>query len=124
MFTSEIGSKDMELSDILEQEGMDLPNMVENWKKKGMEHISKEEVKRINDILIAWQRAEIELQRNSLSTTKGLGVCTKGLHQTSTSSKHRKKRGRRTNNEALQELGQMLLNSGNMKALEAFSLTS
>jgi len=59
MFTKEIGLEDMELSDILEQEGMDLPNMVENWKKKGMEHISEEEVKRINDILIARQRAEM-----------------------------------------------------------------
>lgn len=53
MFTNEIGLEDMELSDMLEQEGMDLPNMVENWKKKGMEHISEEEVKRINDIFIA-----------------------------------------------------------------------
>lgn len=66
----------------------------------------------------------MELQSKSLGTAKGLGVHTQGLHQTSTSSKHRKKRGQRTNNEALQELGQMILNSGKMKALEAFSLTS
>jgi len=55
---------------------------------------------------------------------KGLGIRTQGLHQTSLNSKHRKKRGRRTNNEALKELGQMLLNLGKMKALEAFSLSS
>lgn len=30
MITSKIGLEDMELSDMLEQEGMDLPNMVEN----------------------------------------------------------------------------------------------
>lgn len=53
MFTSEIRIKEMELGDILEQEGMDLPNMVENQKKKGMKHILEEEVKRINDIFIA-----------------------------------------------------------------------
>jgi len=61
MFTSEIGLEDMELSNILAQEDMDLPNMVENWKKKGMEDISEEEVKRINDLFIARQWAEIEL---------------------------------------------------------------
>jgi len=124
MYINEIGLEDMELSDMLEQEGMDLPNMVEIWKKKGMEHISEEEVKRVNDIFIARQRAEMELQSKCLGTTKGLGVCMQGLHQTSNNSKHQKKRGRRTNNEALQELGRMLLNSGKMKALEAFSLTS
>lgn len=77
MLTSEIGREGMELNDILEQEGVDLPNMVENWKKKGMEHISEEEVKRINDILIARQRAEMELQSKSLGIAKGLGVCIK-----------------------------------------------
>ena len=91
MFTNEIGLEDMGLSDMLEQEGMDLPNMVEDWKKKGMEHISEEEVNRINDIFIARQQAELELQRKFLGTTKGLGVRMQGSHQTSNNSKHRKK---------------------------------
>ena len=53
MLISDIRTEEMELNDILEQEGVNLPDMVENWEKKGMEHISEEEVKRINDILIA-----------------------------------------------------------------------
>lgn len=53
MMTSEMGLEDMELSDILEQEGMDLPNMVEQWKKKGIAHKSEEEVNRINTLFIA-----------------------------------------------------------------------
>jgi len=69
---SDIGSEDMELNDILEQEGMNLLDMVENWKKKRMEHISEEEVKRINDILIARQRVEMEMQSKSLGIAKGL----------------------------------------------------
>lgn len=73
---------------------------------------------------IARQWAEVELQSKCVGTEKGLGICTQGLRQTSSNSKHRKNRGRRTNNEALQELGQMLLNLGKMKALKAFSLTS
>ena len=35
-----------------------------------------------------------------------------------------KKRGRRSNKQALFELGQLLLNSGKMKTLEAFTFTS
>jgi len=122
MLISDIGSDEMELSDILKQEEVNLAYMVETWKKKGMEHISEEEVRRINDIFIAQQRAEIEMQSKNLGVAKGIGLRTKGPLQTSTSSKQRKKRGQRSNNEELQELGQMLLNSGKMKAPEAFSL--
>ena len=124
MMTSEMGLEDMELSDILEQEGMDIPNMVEQWKNKGVEHISEEEVNRINTLFIARQKAEMDMQRRSLGTTKGLGVRAQGLHQTTTNPKHQKKWGIRTNNEALQELGQILLNLGKMKALKAFTLSS
>lgn len=36
MLISDIGSDEMELNDILEQEGVNVPDMVENWKKKEM----------------------------------------------------------------------------------------
>lgn len=73
MIISDIGSDDMELTDILEQEGVNLPDMVENWKKKGMKHIAEEEVRRINEIPIARQRAEIEMQGKNLGVAKGMG---------------------------------------------------
>jgi len=122
MLISDIGSEEMELNEVLEQEGVNLPDMVEDWRKKGMENISEEEVRKINEIFIAKQKAEMEMQNKNLGIAKGMGLRTKSLLQTSTSSKQRKKRGRRSNNEALQEMGQMLLNSGKKKALEAFSL--
>lgn len=124
MMTSKMGLEDMDLTDILQWKGMDLPNMLEQWKKKGIEHISEEEVNRINTLFIARQQEEMDMQKRSLETKKGLGVRAQGLHQTITNPKHQKKRGRRTNNEALQELSHMRLNSGKMKALEAFTLTS
>jgi len=74
MLISDIGSDEMEINDILEQEGVNLPDMVQNWKKKGMEHISEEEVRRINEILIARQRAEIDMQSKNLGVAKGIGL--------------------------------------------------
>jgi len=87
-----------------------------------MENISEEEVRIINELFVARQKVEIDRQNKNLGVAKGMGLHTKSLLHTSTSSKQRKKRGRRSNNEALQELGQLLLNSSKMKALEAFSL--
>jgi len=98
---SDIESDKMELTNILEKEGVNLPDMVEEWKKNEMEHIWEEEVRRVNEILIAKQRAKIEMQSKNLGIAKGMGLRTKSLLQTATSSKQRKKRGHRTNNEAL-----------------------
>ena len=101
MLISDIGNEEMELNEVLEQEGVNLPDMVEDWRKKGMENISEEEVRKINEIFIAKQKAEMDMQNKNLGMAKGMGLRTKSLLQTSTSSKQRKKRGRRSNNEAL-----------------------
>lgn len=39
MMISDVGSEEMELNEILEQEGVNLLVMVENWKMQGMENI-------------------------------------------------------------------------------------
>lgn len=89
-----------------------------------MEHIPEEEVARVNSLFLARKDAKLKGQKRGIGTTKGLGIKAQGLHQTNTNAKQRKKRGRWTNNEALQELGQLLLNLGKMKAIEAFTLSS
>lgn len=99
MLTREIGLEDMELSDMLKQEGMDLPNMVEDWKKKGMEHISEEEVNTINNLFIARQQVvftEKDLGNSKRARGKNAGTAS-NLHQL----KAPEKRGRRTTNEVL-----------------------
>lgn len=42
MLISDVGSEEMELNEVLEQEGVNLPVMVENWKTQGIENISEE----------------------------------------------------------------------------------
>ena len=124
MTASEIGTEDMELNDILKREGMDLNTVVEQWKQKGVEHIPKEEIDRVNFLFLTRQDAELKGLKRGFGATKGLGIKAQVLNQANHNVRHRKKRGRRTNDEALHELGQLLLNSGKMKTLEAFTFSS
>lgn len=93
MLISDIRSEEMKLNEVLEKEGVNLPDMVENWKKKGMENISEEEVRKINEIFIAKHKVEINMQNKNLGIAKGMGHRTKSLLQTSTSSKRGRREG-------------------------------
>ena len=44
MAPSEVSTKDPDLQEIVEREGMDLKNMVDKWRKKGLEEILVEQV--------------------------------------------------------------------------------
>jgi len=120
MLTSDGGSEELELDEVLEQEGMNLPVMAENWKARGIENVPEEEIRKINDLFIARQKAELEKQSRKLGIAKGARSHSKSLLCNSTSSKQRRKRGRKTSGEALQELGIIMINLGKMKALNAF----
>lgn len=120
MLISDGGSEEIELNEVLEQEGMNLPVMAEIWKAQGIENILEEEIKNINDLFIARKKADMDRQSQKLGIAKGLGSHSKSLLCNSISLKQRRKRGRRTNGEVLQELGILMLNSSKMKALNAF----
>jgi len=72
---------------------MNLPVMVENWKARAIENVSEEEIRKINDLFIARQKAELEKQSRKLGIEKGAGSHSKSLLCNSTSSKQRRKRG-------------------------------
>lgn len=44
MAPSEVSTKDPDLQEIVEREGMDLKNMVDKWRKKGLDEILVEQV--------------------------------------------------------------------------------
>jgi len=120
MLISDGGSEDLELEEALAREGMNLPIIAKNWKTQGIENAPEEEIKKINDLFIARQKAEIEKQNRKLGIARGSGCHSKGLSWNSSNSKQKKRRGRRTSGEELQELGMIMINSGKMKALSAF----
>ena len=90
MISSEMGTEDMELSDILEKEYMDLNSMVEQWKQTGMEHVPEEEIDRINYFSLSRQDVDLQGLKRSHGATKNLGVSAQGLHLTNNNVKHRK----------------------------------
>ena len=47
MTPSEEGTKDTDLRDIVEREGIDLSNIVEQWKKQGVDNVIVEQLDRI-----------------------------------------------------------------------------
>eukprot|EP00253_Pinus_taeda_P012372 PITA_12372 len=60
MLTSDGGSEDLELEEVLAREGMNLPGIAEKWKTQGIENAPEEEIRKINDMFIARQKAELE----------------------------------------------------------------
>jgi hypothetical protein len=47
MTPSEIGTKDPDLRDLVEREGIDLPNILEQWKRQGVDNVPIEKLDRI-----------------------------------------------------------------------------
>jgi hypothetical protein len=44
MTPSEVGTKDLDLRDIVEREGIDLPNILEQWKRQGVDNVPTEQL--------------------------------------------------------------------------------
>jgi hypothetical protein len=52
MTPSEVGTKDPDLRDIVEREGIDLPNILEQWKRKGVDNVPAEQLDRIQYLFL------------------------------------------------------------------------
>jgi len=120
MLTSEAGSEDLELEDTLAMEGMDLTTLVEIWRAKGIEAVPEEEIRKVKDLFIARQKAVIEKQKNKLGIIKGSIPHYKAILGKTSGSRHKRRRGRKSSGEHLQELGEMLINAGKIKQLSDY----
>ena len=47
MTPSEVGIEDLDLRDIVERKGIDLPNILEQWKRQGVDNVPTEQLDRI-----------------------------------------------------------------------------
>lgn len=120
MLTSEAGSEDLELEETLAMEGMDLTSIVESWRATGIEAVPDEEIKKVNDLFIARHNAELEKQKRKLGIIKVRNPHYKALLGKTSGSRHKRRRGRKSSGEHLQELGEMLFNAGKIKQLSDF----
>jgi hypothetical protein len=52
MTPSEVGTEDPDLRDIVEREGIDLPNILEQWKRQGVDNVPAEQLDRIQYLFL------------------------------------------------------------------------
>lgn len=117
MTLSEVGTEDPDLRDLVEREGIDLPHILEQWKKKGVDSVPIEQLDRIQYLFLLREEAKAKGQKRTHGEIGHLGVKV-GEGQPQPSPKQtRRKKGRKSNSVALQELGVLLINSGKIKKL-------
>lgn len=120
MLTSEGGSEDLEFEDTLAKEGLDLTQLVERWRAKGIEAVPEEEITKVRNLFIAQQKAVYEKQKNKLGIIKGNMPHHKLILGGTSGSRHKRRRGHKTDQEHLQEVGEMLINAGQIRQISEY----
>jgi hypothetical protein len=111
MTPREVGTKDPDLRDLVEREGIDLPNILEQWKRQGVDNVPTEQLDRIQYLFLLREEAKARGLKRTHGEIGHLGVKA-GEGQPQLSPKQtRRKKGRK------QELGALLINSGKIKKL-------
>jgi hypothetical protein len=109
--------EDPNLRDIVEREGIDLSNILEQWKRQGVDNVPAEQLDRIQYLFLLREEAKSRGLKRTHGEIGHLGIkAGKGQPQLSPKLMRRKK-GKKSNNVALQELGALLINSGKIKKL-------
>jgi hypothetical protein len=117
MTPSEVGTEDPDLRDIVEREGIDLPNILEQWKKQGVDNIPTEQLDRIQYLFLLREEEKTRGIKRMHGEIGNLGIKTRDGQPQHSPKQARRKKGRKSNSVALQELGALLINSGKIKNL-------
>jgi hypothetical protein len=117
MTPSEIGMEDLDLGDIVEREGIYLSNILEQWKRQGVDNVPTEQLDRIQYLFLLREEEKSRGLNHAQGEIGHLGIKVgEGQPQLSPTQTRRKK-GRKSNSVALQELGALLINSGKIENL-------
>ena len=114
---SKVGTKDPDLRDLMEKEGIDLPNILEQWKRKGVDNIPTEQLDRIQYLFLLREEAKARGLKCTHGEIGHLGVKADEVQPQLSPKQMQRKKGRKSNSVALQELGALLINSGKIKKL-------
>jgi hypothetical protein len=117
MTPSEVGTKDPNLRDIVEREGIDLLNILEQWKRQGVDNVPVEQLDRIQYLFLLREEAKSRGLKRTHREIGHLGIKTSKGQLLLIPKQARRKKGRISNSVALQELGALLINSGKIKKL-------
>ena len=74
MIPSEVGTKDPDLRDLMEREGIDLPNILEQWKRQGVDNVPTEQLDRIKYLFLLREEAKARGLKRAHGEIGHLGV--------------------------------------------------
>ena len=74
MTPSKIGTKDPELRDLVEREGIDLTNILEQWKRQGIDNVPTEQLDRIQYLFLLREEAKARGLKRTHGEIGHLGV--------------------------------------------------
>jgi hypothetical protein len=117
MTPSEVGMEDPDLRDIMEREGIDLPNILEQRKKQGVDNVPAEQLDRIQYLFLLREEEKSRGVNLTHSEIGHLGIKAGEGNPQHSPKKMRRKKGKKSNSVALQELGALLINLGKIKNL-------
>jgi hypothetical protein len=115
MTPSEVGKKDPNLIDIVEKEGIDVSNILEQWKRQGVDNVPAEQLNRIQYIFLLREEEKSRGTKCMHGDIGHLGIKTGDGKLQHSPKQARRKKGRKSNNVSLQELGALMINSGKIK---------
>jgi len=104
MTPSVVGTKYLDLRDIAEREGIDIPNILEQWKKQGVDNVLAEQLDCIQYLFLLREEEKTIGIKHTHGEIGHLGIkAGKGQSQQSP-KKMRQKKGKKSNSLALQEI--------------------
>jgi hypothetical protein len=115
MNLSEEGIEDPDLKDIVEREGIDLLNILEQWKRQGVDNVPAEKLDRIQYIFLLREKEKSRGIKRMHGEIAHLGIKTGDGQPQQSPKQARWKKGRKSNSVSLQELGALLINLGKIK---------
>jgi hypothetical protein len=74
MTPSKVGTEDPDLRDLVEGEGIDLPNILEQWKRQGVDNVPTEQLDRIQYMFLLREEAKARGQKCTHGEIGQLGV--------------------------------------------------
>jgi hypothetical protein len=74
MTSSEVGTEDPDLRDLVEREGIDLSNILEQWKRQGIDNIPTKQVDRIQYMFLLSEEAKDRGKKRTHGEIGHLGV--------------------------------------------------
>ena len=117
MTPSEVGIEDTELRELEEREGIDLTNILEQWKRQEVDNVPTKKLDHIQYFFLLREESKARGKKCTHEEIGHLGVkANEGQPQLSPKQMQRKK-GRKSTSISLQEIGVSLINLGNIKKL-------